>query len=362
MHLKETTSNSGETQKPEIKVYSERPKQVKSVGSSKKAKIVESKIANNSESTNLWGSNATDVPSSSSLVSDSDDWDHLFQPVFNEYFNPPTIVVSPVPMADVPRVIDIGNSPMSTSIDQDAPSTTNAANKNMTIVQIDVKTAFLNGEFKEEDTYMPLIAYSATDHARCQDTRGNTSGSAQFLGDKLVSWSSKKQKIIAISSTEAEYIALSGCCAQILWIRLHLTDYGFTFNKIHLYYDNKSAIALCCNNLEPVCICIFDLLDGVPELMHVFFSYFQQYTKLEIPEFRDTLIQHMESVKKSIDERAYHKKHYDNWDTSSRSGDDAHIDDADIRPIYDEEPMAEVQTTAEINDFSIGQQLSEQPE
>ncbi|GJR97614.1 retrovirus-related pol polyprotein from transposon TNT 1-94 [Tanacetum coccineum] len=58
--------------------------------------------------------------------------------------------------------------------------------------------------------------YSDADHARCQDTRRSTSGSAQFLGDKLVSWSSKKQKIIAISSTKAEYISLSGCCAQIL--------------------------------------------------------------------------------------------------------------------------------------------------
>ncbi|GKE56013.1 hypothetical protein Tco_1495198 [Tanacetum coccineum] len=50
----------------------------------------------------------------------------------------------------------------------------------------------------------------------CQDTRRSTSGSAQFLGDKLVSWSSKKQKCTDISSTEAEYIALSGFCAQIL--------------------------------------------------------------------------------------------------------------------------------------------------
>ncbi|GJW10912.1 putative ribonuclease H-like domain-containing protein [Tanacetum coccineum] len=50
------------------------------------------------------------------------------------------------------------------------------------------------------------------DDMRCQDTRRSTSGSAQFLGDKLVSWSSKKQKSTAISSTEAEYIALSGCC------------------------------------------------------------------------------------------------------------------------------------------------------
>ncbi|GJT79970.1 hypothetical protein Tco_1054312 [Tanacetum coccineum] len=69
------------------------------------------------------------------------------------------------------------------------------------------------------DTSMSLTAYSDTDHVGCQDTRRSTSGSAQFLGDKLVSWSSKKQKSTTISSTEAEYIALSGCCAQILWMR-----------------------------------------------------------------------------------------------------------------------------------------------
>ncbi|GKC04900.1 hypothetical protein Tco_0996510 [Tanacetum coccineum] len=70
VHLKETTSKLVETPKPDIKVYSRRPKQIKSVGSSKKAKIIESKIANNLEPTHLWGSNATDVPSSSSLVND----------------------------------------------------------------------------------------------------------------------------------------------------------------------------------------------------------------------------------------------------------------------------------------------------
>ncbi|GJX14179.1 hypothetical protein Tco_0205937 [Tanacetum coccineum] len=67
---------------------------------------------------------------------------------------------------------------------------------------------------------------------------------------KLVSWSSKKQKSTTISSTEAEYIVLSGCCAQILWMRSQLTDYGIGFNKIHMYCDNKSAIALCCNNVQ----------------------------------------------------------------------------------------------------------------
>nr|GEZ06847.1 hypothetical protein [Tanacetum cinerariifolium] len=97
---------------------------------------------------------------------------------------------------------------------------------------------------------MALTAYADADHAGCQDTRRSTSGSAQFLGDKLVSWSSKKQHSTAISTKKAEYIAMSGCCAQILWMRSQLTDYGFDFNKIPLYCDNRSAIALCCNNVQ----------------------------------------------------------------------------------------------------------------
>ncbi|GJU27202.1 hypothetical protein Tco_1165823 [Tanacetum coccineum] len=82
---------------------------------------------------------------------------------------------------------------------------------------------------------MALTAYADADHAGCHDTRRSTSGSAQFLRDKLVSWSSKKQKSIAISTTEVEYIAMSGCYAQILWMRSQLTDYGFAFNKIPIY-------------------------------------------------------------------------------------------------------------------------------
>ncbi|GJV58996.1 hypothetical protein Tco_1465096 [Tanacetum coccineum] len=76
------------------------------------------------------------------------------------------------------------------------------------------------------------------------------SGSAQFLRDRLVSWSSKKQKSTAISTTEAEYIALYGCCAQVLWMRSQLSDYGFVLNKIPLYCDNQSAITLCCNSVQ----------------------------------------------------------------------------------------------------------------
>ncbi|GJZ33803.1 hypothetical protein Tco_0579239 [Tanacetum coccineum] len=97
-------------------------------------------------------------------------------------------------------------------------------------------------------------------------------------------------------------------------------------------------------------------------------NYFLQYTQLDILEFRDTLIQHMESVKKSIGERAQHKREYDSWVnerqmlTTKDKVDTSKALDANIRPIYDEEPMAEVQKTAEINVFATRQPNTEQPE
>nr|GFA10697.1 uncharacterized mitochondrial protein AtMg00810-like [Tanacetum cinerariifolium] len=67
-----------------------------------------------------------------------------------------------------------------------------------------------------KDSSIALTAFADADHAGCQDTRRSTSGSVQFLGERLISWSSKRKKSAAISSMETEYIALSGCCAQIL--------------------------------------------------------------------------------------------------------------------------------------------------
>ncbi|GKE77631.1 hypothetical protein Tco_1543751 [Tanacetum coccineum] len=101
-----------------------------------------------------------------------------------------------------------------------------------------------------KDSSIDLTTYVDVDHAGCQDTRQSTSGSMQFLGDRLVSWSSKRQKSAAISNTKVEYIAISGCCAQVLWTRSQLTDYGRGFNKIPMYCDNKSVIALCYNNVQ----------------------------------------------------------------------------------------------------------------
>nr|GEX49766.1 retrotransposon protein, putative, unclassified [Tanacetum cinerariifolium] len=88
------------------------------------------------------------------------------------------------------------------------------------------------------------------DHAGCIDTPKSTSGGIQFLGDKLVSWMSKKQNCTAMSSAEAEYVALSASCAQVMWMRTQLQDYGFNYNKIPLYCDSQSAIAISCNPVQ----------------------------------------------------------------------------------------------------------------
>nr|GEW76074.1 uncharacterized mitochondrial protein AtMg00810-like [Tanacetum cinerariifolium] len=118
------------------------------------------------------------------------------------------------------------------------------------------------GLWYPKDSGFALKAFADADYTGCKDTRRSTSGSAEFLSDRLVSWSSKKQKSTSISTTKAEYIALSGCCAQVLWMRSQLFDYGFVLNKIPLYCDNQSAIALCYRTvLSHYAVTVFNIQD-----------------------------------------------------------------------------------------------------
>nr|GEV00319.1 hypothetical protein [Tanacetum cinerariifolium] len=88
-----------------------------------------------------------------------------------------------------------------------------AAHKSFPIYQMDIKMTFLNGPLKEE----------------------------------LVSWMSKKQTCTAMSSAKAEYVALSASCAKVMWMRTQLQDYVINYNKILLYCDSQSTIAISCN-------------------------------------------------------------------------------------------------------------------
>ncbi|KAJ9535546.1 hypothetical protein OSB04_un001319 [Centaurea solstitialis] len=95
-----------------------------------------------------------------------------------------------------------------------------------------------------------LTGYTDADHGGCKLDRKSTTGHIQFLGDKLVSWASNKQNCVSLSTAEAEYVAAASCCSQIIWMRTQLRDYGFKFDKIPIYCDSNSAIAISCNPVQ----------------------------------------------------------------------------------------------------------------
>ncbi|GJW80187.1 retrovirus-related pol polyprotein from transposon TNT 1-94 [Tanacetum coccineum] len=113
-----------------------------------------------------------------------------------------------------------------------------------------LRQSYNMGLWYPKDSGFELIAYSDADHAGCKDDCKSTSGGLQFLGGKLVSWSSKKQDCTAMSTAEAEYVSLSACCAQVIWMRTQLLDYGYKYNRIPMYCDSKSAIAISCNPVQ----------------------------------------------------------------------------------------------------------------
>ncbi|KAI3746387.1 hypothetical protein L6452_08818 [Arctium lappa] len=106
------------------------------------------------------------------------------------------------------------------------------------------------GLWYPKDTGFQLTTYSDADHAGCMLDIKSTSGHIQFLGEKLVSWASKKQLCVSTSTAEAEYVAAASCCSQVLWMRTQLRDYGFKFDKIPIYCDSKSAIAISANPVQ----------------------------------------------------------------------------------------------------------------
>ncbi|GJT57039.1 retrovirus-related pol polyprotein from transposon TNT 1-94 [Tanacetum coccineum] len=161
----------------------------------------------------------------------------------------------------------------------------NVAHKNMTIYQMDFNISFLNGELREEvyvsqpegfvdlknpnHVYRLKKALYGLKTKLDEDLQGIPIDPTCYRGmisSLMYLTLSRPDLVFAVYMCAryqakpinkhlhaiklAEYISLSGCYAQILWMRSQLTDYGVAFNKIPLYCDNKSAIALCCNNVQ----------------------------------------------------------------------------------------------------------------
>jgi hypothetical protein len=95
-----------------------------------------------------------------------------------------------------------------------------------------------------------LVGYLEFDYVRCEVERKSTLGTSQLLGRSLISWSSKKQNSVALSTTEAKYISANSCCAQIIWMKATLNDFGIKFKKVPLLCDNESAIKLTNNRVQ----------------------------------------------------------------------------------------------------------------
>ena len=92
-----------------------------------------------------------------------------------------------------------------------------------------------------------LVGYSDADYAGSQTDRKSTSGVCAYLGQSLVSWQSKKQTSVALSTAEGEYLAAGSCCSQILWMIQTLRDYQIKTGKVPINCDNTSTINISKN-------------------------------------------------------------------------------------------------------------------
>lgn len=106
------------------------------------------------------------------------------------------------------------------------------------------------GIWYTKDTTPSLVGYSDADWADCSEDRKSTSGGCFFLGNNLVSWFSKKQNNISLSTAEAEYIAAGSCCTQLIWMQQMLSDCGIPPTVLTMLCDNLSAINISKNPVQ----------------------------------------------------------------------------------------------------------------
>ncbi|GKA13337.1 hypothetical protein Tco_0692983 [Tanacetum coccineum] len=539
VHLKETTSNSVETPKLEIKVYSRRPKQIKLVGSSKKAKIEESKIANNSKPNHLWRSNATDIPSSSSLVNDR--LSRLFSGNdqvakimgYGDYQLGNVIILRVYYVERLGHnLFSVGqfcNADLEVTFRKNTSFIQNlegvdllsgSRDTNLYIISLDdmLKTSPICLLSKASKTKSGLwhrwlshlnfgtlnkLAKDVQDKTqlsriKCMNSLRAIQSQLKFLIETLQDFGNmptfkrtfsqdldllenhltneiisqtdckttltklrttkymlelilhqqrtpqllKQKKLMQtqedhlnpipalnVDSLKADLVIIQNTCSE----KEEILSKGDSKGTRIEHGVKREFMSLFGQDVDTFTSIMFLNIDQLQkqldkdefqevESMTAFWvvnnqfqkfidskftldydsqmtdTYFVEYTGIEVKHFRDTLLQHLGNVKKSIVERTRHQRQYEKrvnkrqmqtqeskidtgkaldadlvdtdgiktdstvQDDNNRSGNDTDADDADIRPIYDKEPMAEVQLTAECNIFAIGQQHTEQPE
>ncbi|KAG5234660.1 Retrovirus-related polyprotein from transposon [Salix suchowensis] len=111
-----------------------------------------------------------------------------------------------------------------------------------------LKSAPGQGLFFSSKSDFRLRAYCDSDWAGCPLTRRSTTGYCVFIGPSLISWRSKRQKTVSLSSAEAEYRAMAGACCELTWLRCLLKDLGLVHHESALLFcDNKAALHIAAN-------------------------------------------------------------------------------------------------------------------
>ncbi|GKD16733.1 retrovirus-related pol polyprotein from transposon TNT 1-94 [Tanacetum coccineum] len=264
--------------------------------------IIKTIRVNFDELPHMASDHVKNVPQAAERLTTSNELDLLFSLMFDELLNgTPSVVsksssvtavdahdqrqqqnttpsTSTTIAADTPPLI-IHSTPKTTFVQLEAVwlFVAYAAHKLFPVYQMDVKKTFLNGPLREEIHQSPRgifinqVKYAqeilkkhgmttcdsistpmATKHLDV-DLSGNPVDQTKYRGYKLVSWLSKKPDCTSMSSVEAEYVSLSACCTQVLWMRTQLTDYGSHFDKIPMYCDSKVAIAISWNLVQHSC-------------------------------------------------------------------------------------------------------------
>ena len=106
------------------------------------------------------------------------------------------------------------------------------------------------GLWYPKNSEFDLYAFADSNYGGCDIDRKSTSAGCQFLGDRLISWQSKKQQTVSTSTAEAEYVVASACCSQIIWMQHQLLDYGLNYFDTPIFCDNDAAIQIVKNPVQ----------------------------------------------------------------------------------------------------------------